>query len=151
MARMYSRKKGKSGSTKPAKKELQSWVRYKAKEVELLIVKLAKEGKTASKIGLELRDAYGIPDVKLITKKSITQVLKERKLLPEIPEDLMAVIKKNIMIRKHLENNHTDKVAKRGLQLAESKIKRLVKHYKASGKLSKSWKYDPERIRLLIE
>ena len=36
MARMYSRKHGKSGSKKPAKKVNPSWTRYKGKEVELL-------------------------------------------------------------------------------------------------------------------
>ena len=49
MARMYSRDKGKSGSTKPAKKTIPSWVRYKGKEVELLVKKLAKEGLTTAK------------------------------------------------------------------------------------------------------
>ena len=44
MARMHSRKKGKSGSRRPIKKTPQTWVRYKSKEAELLIVKLAKEG-----------------------------------------------------------------------------------------------------------
>ena len=43
MARMHSRKRGKAGSKKPMKKVLPLWVRYKAKELELLIVKLAKE------------------------------------------------------------------------------------------------------------
>ncbi|MFP4403061.1 MAG: 30S ribosomal protein S15 [Candidatus Woesearchaeota archaeon] len=151
MARMYSRKRGKSGSNKPIKKEIPSWIRYKPKEVELLIVKIAKEIKEASKIGIILRDTYGIPSVKLITKKTITQILREKNLTQEIPEDLMAVIKTNIKIKKHLEENKQDKVAKRGLQIAESKIKRLVNYYKKSKKLPKDWKYNPEKIRLLIE
>jgi small subunit ribosomal protein S15 len=71
MARMYSRKRGKSGSKKPAKPILPGWVRYKAKEVELLVAKLAKEGKSSSEIGLFLRDVYGIPSVKLVTQKRI--------------------------------------------------------------------------------
>ena len=62
MARMHSRKRGKAGSKKPMKKVLPLWVRYKSKELELLIVKLAKEGKTPSQIGVILRDTYGIPD-----------------------------------------------------------------------------------------
>ncbi len=151
MARMYSRKKGKSGSKKPVKKTIPSWVRYKPKEVEMLIAKLAKEEKSSSKLGLILRDSYGIPDVKSITKKSISQILAEKKLLGEIPEDLMSVIKKNIQIRKHLEENRQDMVAKRGLQLADSRIRRLVKYYKRTSKLPADWKYDPEKIRLLIE
>ena len=52
MARMHSRDKGTSGSTSPSVKSIPSWHMYKAKEVELLIVKYAKEGNSASKIGL---------------------------------------------------------------------------------------------------
>ncbi|MBN2458586.1 30S ribosomal protein S15 [Candidatus Woesearchaeota archaeon] len=151
MARMYSRKKGQSGSKKPTKKTIQSWMSYKPKEVELLVVKIAKEGKAPSQVGTILRDNYGIPNVKLITKKSISKILGEKKMLHEIPEDLMAVIRKNIMIRKHLEENGQDKVAKRGLQLADSQIMRLVKYYKSAGKLPSDWKYDSEKIRLLVE
>jgi len=151
MARMYSRKRGKSGSKKPVKKSIPSWMSYKPKEVELMIVKIAKEGKTPSQMGSILRDNYGIPDVKLITKKSITKILAAKKMLPELPEDLMAAIRKNIMIRKHIEENGQDKVAKRGLQLAESTIMRLVKYYKRTGKLPADWKYDSEKIRLLVE
>ena len=43
MARMHSRKKGKHGSKKPAKKSTPSWTRYKPKEIEMLIAKLAKD------------------------------------------------------------------------------------------------------------
>ena len=75
MGRMYSRKRGKSGSTKPTKNKQPSWVRYKDKEVELLIVELAKEEKTPSQIGLILRDIYGIAYVKQIAGKRITKVL----------------------------------------------------------------------------
>ncbi|MFW6450316.1 MAG: 30S ribosomal protein S15 [Nanoarchaeota archaeon] len=151
MARMHSRKRGVSGSNKPYRKSPPSWVRYKPKEIEMLVVKLAKEGKTASQIGIILRDSYGIPNVKDITGKKLHKILEEKKLSTEIPEDLMGVIKKNIKVRKHLEDNPTDKVAKRGLQLAESKIKRLVKYYKREGRLSADWRYDPEKVRLLIE
>ena len=105
MARMHSRKKGVSGSKQPAKKTVPSWLKYKPKEIELLIVKYAKEGKKPSQIGLYLRDEYGIPDVVLVTKKSICQILEEKKLLGEIPEDLMALIKKAVLIKKHLEEN----------------------------------------------
>ena len=135
MARKYSRSKGKAGSKRPARKTLPTWVRYKPKEVELLIVKLAKDGKTPSQIGLFLRDTYGIPDVKRLTKKKITSVLEERKLLKEIPEDLMSAIRKSVLVRKHLEENKKDQTAKRGLELAESKIRGLIKYYKKTGKL----------------
>lgn len=151
MARMHSRDKGKSRSTKPIVKKTPSWVGYKAKEIEKLVVKLSKEGNSTAKIGLYLRDSYGIPSVKLITKKSISEILKAEKAYPEIPEDLMALIRKAVSIRKHREENHKDNTSKRGLQLTESKINRLSKYYKKSGALSKDWKYDPASIRLLAD
>lgn len=151
MARMHSRARGKAGSKRPVKKSVSTWVRYKAKEAEMLIVKLAKEGKTPSQIGLALRDVYGIPYVKGVTNKKITKILEEKKLSKEIPEDLMALIKKSVAIRKHLEENHKDEGAKRGLILTESKIKRLIRYYKRVEKLPEGWKYDPKRIRLYIE
>ena len=148
---MHSRDKGKSGSKRPLDKKQPSWVRHKAKEVEMLIVKMAKEGMTPSKIGLALRDSYGIPDVKQVLKKPITKFLQEKELGKEIPEDLMSLIKRSIQLRKHLEKNHKDMGAKRGLQLTESKIKRLVKYHKRSGRLPETWKFQPDKIRLYVE
>ncbi len=151
MARMHSRAKGKSRSTKPSKKGVPAWVQYKPKEVELLAIKYSKEGKTPSQIGVYLRDEYGIPDIKLITGKPITKILEEKKAGPDIPEDLSALIRKAVLIKKHLEAKKQDLTAKRGLQLTESKIRRLAKYYKNSGKLPKDWKYDPEKIKLYVE
>jgi len=151
MARMYSRKKGKSKSKRPTSRTLPTWVRYKPKEVELLIVKLAKEEKSPSQIGLFLRDTYGIPDVKRLVGKKITTILKEHNLLQKIPEDLMALIKKSIAEKKHLEENKQDKVAKRGLQLTEANIRRLIKYYKKTKKLPIEWKYDTTTVALLVE
>lgn len=151
MARMHSRARGKSGSTHPIKKTTPGWVQYKAKEVELLVVKYAKEGKKPSQIGMFLRDEYGIPDVKILTTKSISQILEEKKLSLEIPEDLLALIRKSVLLRKHMEDNKKDVSAKRGLQLTDSKIRRLAKYYKASKKLPATWKYDPEKVKILAQ
>ncbi|MFH0978206.1 MAG: 30S ribosomal protein S15 [Candidatus Woesearchaeota archaeon] len=148
MARMYSGKKGKSGSTKPSKKSIPSWIRYKPKEIEMLLIKLSKEGKSSSEIGIILRDSYGIPSVKDIAGKGITEMLKEKGLSAKIPEDLLSLIKKVIEVKKHIERNKQDQTANRGLQLTESKIKRLVKYYKRSKKLPQDWKYDEQSIRL---
>jgi len=148
MARRFSRKKGKAGSKKPIRKNPPSWIRYKPAEIELLITKLAKEGKTPSQIGVILRDVYGVPDIKNTAGKKITKILKEKKLAHEIPEDLMALIKRSIAIRKHLEKNKKDQPAKRGLTLTESKIRSLVSYYKKIKKLPADWKFEPEKIRL---
>ena len=151
MARMYSRVKGKSGSKKPLDLAKPLWVRYGEKELEMLIAKLAKEGMSSSEIGTMLRDSYGIPNVKQITGKRIQQILTEKKLLKEVPEDLRDLIKRALMIRKHMENNKQDMTAKRGLQLTESKVNRLIKYYKEKGKLPADWKYDFEAVKIYAE
>jgi len=150
MARMHSRKKGKSGSTRPTQKKIPSWCRYKSKEVEMLVIKLAKDGNTSSKIGIILRDSYGVPDVVAVANKSITQIMAEKKLKPEIPEDLMALIRKSVHILKHREKNKQDQTSLLGLQLTESKIRRLIKYYKRTGGIAVDWKYDPESIKLYV-
>jgi small subunit ribosomal protein S15 len=148
---MHSGARGKSRSTKPSRKVIPGWLKYKPKEVELLVIKYAKEGKLPSQIGIYLRDEYGIPDIKTIVKKSISQILKEKNLTKEVPEDLMALIRKAVLIRKHLVENKHDMTARRGLILTESKIKRLTKYYRRTGRLLLNWKYDPEKIRLVVE
>ena len=144
MARMHSRKRGKSGSKKPLKKTVPVWLTYKANEVELLIAKLAKVGKSSSEIGTILRDTYGVPDIMTLCKKTVSDILKEKNIAPELPDDLMALIRKSVSIRKHMEANRKDQTAKRGLMLTESLIKRLTKYYKRTGKVASGWKFDPE-------
>ena len=151
MAKMHSRKRGKSGSIRPAIKKVPSWVSRSQKEIELLISKLSKEGKTAAQIGLVLRDEYGVPSTKVLAGKNVTKILKEHKLLPKLPYDMLALIKRAIILRKHLEANKQDMAALRGLQLTESKIKRLMKYYKKNGKIDQEWKYDPKTAGLLVE
>lgn len=151
MARMYSRRKGKSGSKRPAEKKVQVWVRYKPKEVEMLITKLAKEGKTTAEIGLILRDTYGIPSTKALIGNSISSLLQEKSMLKEIPEDVTSLIKKSIALEKHYELHPQDMTAKRGVLLTTSKIMRLVKYYKQHNRLPKDWKFDKSKMRLLVE
>ena len=150
MARLHSPNKGKSGSNRPSKKAKPSWVRYSKEEVEQLIVKFAKSDKTSSEIGIILRDVYGIPDVSAILNKKIGKILQDNKIIKEVPEDLLNLVKRELSILKHLEENKKDRVAKRGLQLTESKIHRLAKYYRGVGKLDKNWKYDREKAKLLI-
>ncbi len=151
MARVYSRKHGKSGSTKPVVKTKPSWLTYKPKEVEALVMKLAKSGSSSAKIGLVLRDTYGIPSVKDVTGKRIVQIMKENKSAPKLPEDLSALILKFISVAKHREMNKHDQTAKRGMNITESKIKRLTKYYKAQGVLPREWVFDKAKAKLLVE
>ncbi len=149
MARMYSRKKGKSGSKKPVQK-VAKWIDYKPNEVEDLVIKYAKQGLQSAQIGVILRDQYGIPSVKLATKKTITQIMKEHEIYPKLPEDLFNLLKRVVELRVHLEKNKRDYQSYRGLELTESKIRRLAKYYIRKGKLPKDWKYDPEKAKLMI-
>lgn len=146
---MYSRRKGKSGSKKPVKSTKKTWIRYSGKEIEQLIIKLVKAGNQPSKIGMILRDVYGVPDVKTVLKKKLGKILKDNKLLPELPEDFLVLAEREIKLMKHLEKNKKDMTAKRGLQLTESRIRRLTKYYKRVGKLPSDFKYDREKIRLI--
>ena len=150
MARMHSRKKGRSGSTRPARLEKPVWVEYSVEEVENLVVKLARKGYSASMIGVVLRDSYGIPLVKVVTGKPISQILKDNEIEALLPEELSNLVKKALTIRKHLESNHKDLEAKKGLNRTESKIYRLIKYYKKKKKLPVDFKYDPEKIRTLV-
>lgn len=138
---MHARRKGKSGSKKPLATTPPGWVGYKPKEVEMLVTKLAKQGLDSSKIGLILRDSYGIPNVEKMTNKKITKILKEKELSPELPEDMQNLTKRAMQIKKHLEIHRKDKVSKRGLQLIDSKIRRLEKYYKKTKQIPANWKY----------
>ncbi len=150
MARMHARKKGKSGSTKPERDEAPSWVAYSKEEVEELIVKLAKEGHASSKIGIILRDQYGIPDVRPILRSKITKVLEANGMGSKLPEDLQNLINKAVALTSHLEKHKKDMHNKRGMHLVESKIRRLAKYYKKSGKLPTDWRYDPKTAKLMV-
>ena len=151
MARIHARKRGSSGSKKPLRTEVPEWVTLTPEEIENKIVEMAKEGKQSALIGTILRDSYGIPDVKLITGKSISKIMEENNVYPEIPEDLLNLIKRAVNLRNHLENNPNDLHSKRGLLLIESKIKRLVKYYRNKKVLPAKWRYTPETARLLVE
>jgi small subunit ribosomal protein S15 len=151
MARMYSRKKGKHGSKKPAVKTIPKWVKLDKAEVEKLVVQLAKERKSSALIGLILRDQYGIPDVKTITGKSISQIMREHNAYPELPEDLLNLFKKAVRLREHLAVHKKDKSSKRGLENLESKIRRLIKYYAREGKIPADFVYDPEKVKLIVQ
>lgn len=151
VAKIHARKRGKSSSTRPFRKKVPAWVKYKPKEVEKLVCKLSKEGLGQPQIGTRLRDQYGIPGVKYVTGKGVSQILKEANLLPEIPQELMDLMKRAARVRKHLDVHKKDLHSNRGRQLIEAKIHRLTKYYKKKGVLPKMWRYSPERAKILVE
>jgi small subunit ribosomal protein S15 len=139
---MPKQEKGKSHPIRPVSRRPPSWCKYQPEEVEALVVKLAKEGNSPSRIGTILRDQYAIPLVKPITGKTITQILKEAELAPPIPEDLAELLKKAERLAVHLERNRKDLHNKRALQLVEAKIHKLSRYYKREGVLPPNWKYE---------
>ncbi len=150
MARMHSRRKGQSGSKKPLAK-VQSWSPFKDKEVEKLVVKYGKAGKSSSEIGMVLRDAYGIASVKTLTKKKVSSILKENDLRKGLPEDILFLIRKLINVKQHAEKNKHDVSASRGAILTISKIRRLMKYYRHTGKLPQDWQLDMDRLKMYLE
>jgi small subunit ribosomal protein S15 len=149
MARMHSRDKGKSGSTKPIKK-VPSWAPYKEKEVGKLVTKYAKEEKSTSEIGMILRDRYGINSVKAITGKKIGAIMQEQGLAQNLPEDLLNLIRKMVLVKQHIEKNKQDMTALRGFQLTNSKVRRLVKYYQKTNRLPSDWKLDMNKLKMYI-
>ena len=150
MARMHSRKRGNSGSTRPARLEKPTWVEPSPEEVESEVVKLARRGQSKSMIGTIMRDSRGVPLVKLVTGKKVTQILEENEIKPPLPEDLANLVRKALNIRKHLETNHKDLESRKGLNRCMSKVYRLIKYYKKKKVLPPDFKYDPEKIRTLV-
>jgi len=146
---MYSRKRGKSGSKKPVRK-IAPWMKYKEKEIEDIVLKLAKEGKQSAEIGLILRDQYGIPSVRM-NKLKISRIMKSNELYPEMPEDMINLMKRAVALQVHMTKNKKDYTSKRGLELTESKIRRLAKYYKRKGLIPDTWKWDITQAKLLVK
>ena len=145
---MPKQEKGISHQTRPVTKRSPSWCRYTAEEVEALIMKLYKEGFSPSNIGIILRDQHGIPLAKPIIGKSVTEVLKERKMFSALPEDLENLLRKATRLHVHYDKNKADLHNKRALQIVEAKIYKLSRYYKKRGALASDWKYSPKAISL---
>ncbi len=97
------------------------WLKYTGEEVKSIILKLANKGLTSEKIGLILRDQYGIPKVKLYNLK-IRKVLQEKSKFEEPTiKNLKTKLDKII---EHNKNNKKDKKAERALIITKAKLKK---------------------------
>jgi len=150
MAKMHTRRKGRARSVKPVRKTPPTWLTIKKEEVEKLVLNLNGQNVPEAQIGLIMRDKYGVPDISQVTGKKVQRILKDNGVAPKVPEDLTNLIKKAIGLHKHLDVNPKDLHNKRALQLTESKIRRLLKYYHASGVLPMDWVYTPETAEILI-
>ena len=152
MAKRYSKSKGKSGSKRPIVDAAPPWVEMSADEVVQQVVEMGKKGVSPAMIGQILRD-NGVPSVRNITGKKIMTILREHGIKFEVPPDLLDLIKKEVRMRKHLEESphstrdiHNKERHKKVL----SSIQRLVKYYKKKGVLPEKWKYTPSLGNVLV-
>jgi small subunit ribosomal protein S15 len=141
MGRLHSHRHGQSHSIRPISPSATKWVKQNTQEIEELILKYAKDGLTTSEIGVKLRDQYAIPLVKSITKKSITEILEQKGIKQEMPEDLNNIVRKALGLQKHLKTHTSDRRNVRSLELLEAKVHRLSSYYKKIGRIPKTWKY----------
>jgi small subunit ribosomal protein S15 len=151
MSRMHSSRKGSSGSKKPLVKENPKWVQQSADEIRDLVARFAGEGMSMARIGLVLRDQYAIPNVRLATGKCVKDILTEKGIKAELPEDLQALMKRAVQMSGHVKSNPKDLHNLRGRQLMESKIRRLVKYYKREGIIPETWTYSLDTAALQVE
>ncbi|MHA1668552.1 MAG: 30S ribosomal protein S15 [Candidatus Heimdallarchaeaceae archaeon] len=150
MARMHARKRGKASSTRPYRNKAPEWMEYDRKFIEKKIEEFRRQGLSTAMIGTILRDQYGVPNVKEVLNTKMSKIVENLNLKPKYPEDLVNLVRRATNLRRHLEENKKDLHSKRGLQLIESKIRRLVKYYKKKGVFSEDWKYDPKTAGLLL-
>jgi small subunit ribosomal protein S15 len=150
LARMHTRRRGQSRSTKPLRKEAPEWVTLSPNEIEKKVVELSKLDNSTSKVGIIMRDMYGVPDITLSTGKKVSKILEEKGAAPDLPEDFTNLVSKALRLRKHLDANHKDQHNKRALNITEAKVRRLGKYYRRSGVLPENWKYDPNTAERLL-
>src|SRR5256885_4407219 len=128
MARLYSGKRGSSGSTRPVSRRPPSWFKYQPEEIDALVLKLSKEGNPPSIIGQILRDRYGVPLVSQIAGKRLAHLLPPD-ARQSIPEDLESLVKKATSAARHLEKNRKDYPNKRDRKSTRLNSSHLVISY----------------------
>jgi small subunit ribosomal protein S15 len=141
VGRVHSHRHGKSHSIRPVTPSAPTWVKQNPGEIEELVVKYAKEGLRPSEIGIKLRDQHSIPLTKQIVKKSVTEILEQKGIKPDMPEDLNNIVTKALGLQKHLKEHKSDRRNVRSLELLEAKVHRLSSYYKENGRIPKTWKY----------
>lgn len=151
MARLHAHRKGKSGSTRPFLKAKPAWVTMDKADVEATIVRLHQEGLSPAAIGVRLRDGFGVPNIRLATGRSVSEILTSKGAKPAIPDDLAGLIRRAANLQTHLKEHGKDLSNKRGLQLIESKIRRLSRYYKDHGVLSENWDYSSKLAELQVK
>lgn len=150
---MHTRRRGSSGSDRPAADEAPEWSDVDVEAIEARVVELAEEGLAPSQIGMRLRDegvdGTPVPDIKLATGQKLTEILDEHDAGLELPEDLYNLLERAVRVREHLEENPTDHSNRRALQNTESKVRRLVNYYRGDA-LPEDFVYSYETAKELL-
>jgi small subunit ribosomal protein S15 len=151
---MHTRRRGQSGSDKPATDDPPEWSDVDSEAIEERIVELAEQGLAPSQIGIKLRDegvqGTPIPDVKTATGKKVTEILADHDADPEIPEDFRNLLEKAVTLYEHVEENGQDHQNKRALQNVESKIRRLADYYRGE-QIPEGWEYTYENATEILD
>ncbi|PSP37202.1 30S ribosomal protein S15 [Halobacteriales archaeon QH_7_65_31] len=154
MARMHTRRRGSSGSDKPAADETPEWTDVDPDAVEERVVELAQQGDDPSQIGMKLRDegvqGVPVPDVKAVTDKKVGEILDEHDAGRAVPEDLRNLLARAVRLRDHIDENQTDYHNKRALQNTESKIRRLIDYYRGD-EIDETFAYSYEAAVEILE
>lgn len=111
----------KSATKKPV------WLKYTENEVKEIILNLIKKEPkmTSEKIGLVLRDSYGIPKTKIYGFK-MGRMLKEAKVYKSA--DIENLTNKAKKLESHLEKNKNDKKTKRALIITKAKLRKTQEY-----------------------
>lgn len=154
MARMHTRRRGSSGSDRPAADEPPEWSDVDESEIESRVVELAEQGHDPSQIGMKLRDegvkGTPVPNVKLATGKKVGEILEENDASPEVPEDLRNLMERAIRLREHMQDNQQDAQNKRALQNTEAKVRRLVNYYRGD-EMPADFRYTYQNAQELLD
>ena len=154
MARMHTRRRGRSGSDRPVTNDPPEWSDVDADDVEQRVLSLADEGHTKSEIGMILRDegvqGTPVPNVKLATGKKIGEILKENDAAPDLPEDLRNLMERAVRLREHRERHPGDAQNLRALQNTEAKVRRLVNYYRGD-RIDTNFRYTYDLAKRLLE
>ena len=138
MARMHSGGKGQSGSSRPFVESPPEWSETDKKTIEELVLRYAGEGRSTSEIG--------------IVGERISAILSRNEMTPLYPEDMMNLMRQAQRIIDHLEaGNRKDIHNRRQLELTESRLRRLAKYYRESGRISSDWTYKRDQLRLMVQ
>lgn len=150
MARLHSKKKGKSARKRAKRSEKAEFVEVSEDEIKEVVRNLYQQGTSVAQIGIVLRDEYGVPDFHAQVGVKLMEYLRSENIYKSFPEDLLNLFRRVVTMNEHLKGNKKDIHNQVKLTHVQSKIRRLLKYYKKSGKVPKDWNYSVERAALLV-